>query len=93
MKPSIDLIKKTYIQIIRHSLSQPEEIDQILMAMAAEDLAAKTPVASGVKLISSLRNADRSAFSTVAGFSYGISHKKTSSRLPDHYLFFAPRNV
>jgi hypothetical protein len=91
MKPSIDLIKNTYIQIIRHSLSQPEEIDQILMAMAAEDLAAKTHVANGAKLIESVRNADRSVFSTVAGFSYGVSHKKSSPRLPDHYLFFASR--
>jgi hypothetical protein len=93
MKPSIDLIKKTYVQIIRHSLTQPEEIDLILRAMAAEDIAAKTPVASGAKLIDAERNADRSGFSTVEGFSYGVSHRKSSHRLPDHYLFFACRNV
>jgi hypothetical protein len=93
MKPSIDLIKKAYVQIIRHSLTQPEEIDLILLAMAAEDMAAKTHVANGANLIAAIRNADRSGFSTVEGFSYGISHRKTSSRLPDHYLFFASRNV
>jgi cell division septum initiation protein DivIVA len=93
MKPSIDLIKKMYVQVIRHNLTQPEEIDQILMAMAAKGLATKTPVASGAKLIDSVRNAERSGFSTVAGFSYGVSHKKPSHRLPDHYLFFESKNV
>ena len=93
MKPSIDLIKNIYVQVIRHSLTQPEEIDQILLAMATDDLAAMTPVASGAKLIDSVRNADRSGFSTAAGFSYGVSHKKSSPSLPDHYLFFESRNV
>lgn len=93
MKPSIDLIKNIYIHIVRHNLSQPEEIDQVLMAMAAEDLATKTPIASAAKLIETVRNVERSGFSTVAGFSYGVTHRKSSHRLPDHYLFFAPRNV
>jgi hypothetical protein len=91
MKPSIDLIKNIYTQVIRHSLSQPEEIDQILKIIAAEDLAANTPIACGMKLIQTARNAEHGAFPTEEGFSYGVSRRKSAHRLPDHYLFFASR--
>jgi hypothetical protein len=91
MKPSIDLIKNLYTQVIRHSLSQPEEIDFVLMNMAAEDLAANTPIASGVKLIGAARDTAHGSFPTVDGFSYGVTYKKPSYCQPDHYLFFASK--
>jgi hypothetical protein len=91
MKPSIDLIKDIYTQVIRHNLSQPEEIDQVLLSMATEDLSASTPTASGMKLIGPARDAAHGSFPTAAGFSYGVIHKKPSHSLPDHYLFFASR--
>jgi hypothetical protein len=91
MKPSIDLIKNIYTQVIRHSLSQPEEIDQILMKMAAEDLAQNSPLENGVKLVQATRNSGHGNFPTAEGFSYGVTHRKSAHRLPDHYLFFASR--
>jgi hypothetical protein len=91
MKPSIDLIKNIYTQVIRHNLSQPEEIDHVLMTMAAEDLAANTAIASAMKLIEAARDTAHGSFPTVDGFSYGVTHRKSSYCQPDHYLFFASR--
>jgi hypothetical protein len=91
MKTGIDLIKNLYTQVIRHNLTQPEEIDQILMKMAADDLVQNTPVENGLKLVHTARNAEHGSFPTLAGFSYGVAHRKSAQRLPDHYLFFASR--
>ena len=92
MKANFDLIKNIYADIIRHNLSQPEEIDQALLLMAAEDLAISTPIAGGMKLLDAVNN-ERNEYAAMAGFSDGMAHKKSVQRVPDHYMFFASRNV
>ncbi len=59
MKPDINQIPDLSAQVIKHRLTQPEEVDQILMAIAAQK---------------------------AAGTSYGVAHRKSPPRLPDHYL-------
>ncbi|MDO8926966.1 MAG: hypothetical protein Q7U94_08655 [Sideroxyarcus sp.] len=34
-----------------------------------------------------------SRYASMTGLSYGVAHRKTSLRVPDHYMFFASRNV
>lgn len=92
MKPGIELIKDIYTQVIRHSLSQPEEIDQVLLKMAAEDLAASTPITSAMKLMETAPCAECENFPVLAGISYGMAQRKFIRRVPDHYLFFSARN-
>ena len=60
---------------MRHNLSQPEEIDQILMAMAAQDLASNSP--------GSNRNGGPEEFTPATNISFGVVHHKTAHGLPD----------
>jgi len=59
MKPDINPIPAPSVHVIKPRLTQPEEVDQILMAIAAQK---------------------------AAGASYGVVHRKSPPRLPDHYL-------
>lgn len=78
MKTSIAL--HPHPPVIRRSLSQPEEIDLILMTLAARDRAAHRPAESG-------------KYACLSGFTYGVAQKRATQRVPDHYMFFSSRNV
>lgn len=93
MKTGLDLIKNLYSQVIRHNLTQPEEIDRVLFEMAAEDMALETPLAVGARLVETALSGERSETAMAASLSYGIMHRITTPRLPDHYMFHAPRQV
>lgn len=66
-----------------HCLTQPEEIDHILMAMAGDDMEADTPIPDGVHLSGFIRDVERDEFVRVEGFSYGVAHKKSAHGLSD----------
>ena len=55
-----------------HNLTQPEEIDRILMTMADHDTEAGAPIPDGAQSRGTIvRDAERDEFATVAGLSYG----------------------
>lgn len=60
MKPDINPIPNLSVHVVKRRLTQPEEVDQILMNIAAQKAAACV--------------------------SYGMTHRKSPPRLPDHYL-------
>ena len=66
-----------------HSLTQPDEIDHILMTMLGQGMEMDTPVQNGVQLGGATRNAERDGFVMEPEFSYGAVHKKSAYGLPD----------
>jgi hypothetical protein len=58
MKPGINPIPDFNVHVIKHRLTQPQEVDLILMAIAAQDLALSHPTAEGAQLIETQRNTD-----------------------------------
>ncbi|HEU0233542.1 MAG TPA: hypothetical protein VFQ94_00215 [Gallionella sp.] len=65
------------------NLTQPEEIDHILMAMAGHDMKAGTPIPDGAQLNGAIHDFGCDESIGVTGFSYGIAHKKSAHGLPD----------
>lgn len=63
------------------NLTQPEEIDHILMAMAGHDMKAGTSIPDRAQLNGVIHDFDE--LIGVAGFSYGIAHKKSAHGLSD----------
>ncbi len=63
------------------NLTQPEEIDHILMAMAGHDMKAGTPIPDGAQLNGAIHDFDESI--GVTDFSYGMAHKKSAHGLSD----------
>jgi len=63
------------------NLTQPEEIDHILMTMAGHDMKAGTPIPDGAQLNRAIHDFDESI--GVAGFSYNVAHKKSVHGLSD----------
>lgn len=66
-----------------HSLTQPDEIDHILMAMLGQDMEIDTPIQNGVQLNGVARDVECDEFAMVPEFSYGAVHKKSAYDLPD----------
>ena len=64
------------------NLTQPEEIDHILMAMAGHDMKADTPIPDGAQLNGALHGFGSDEPIGVAGFSYGMAQKKSAHGLP-----------
>lgn len=64
------------------NLTQPEEIDHILMAMAGHDMKAGTPTPDGAQLNGAIHGFGSDEPIGVAGFSCGIAHKKSAHGLP-----------
>jgi hypothetical protein len=58
MKPEIKPISDLSIHVIKPRLTQPEEVDQVLMAMMAQDLATCLPTADGAQLVDTVQIAD-----------------------------------
>ena len=58
MKADINPISDSSIHVISPRLTQPQEVDLILMAMAAQDLAPSPPTVDGAQLFATQRNAD-----------------------------------
>lgn len=61
------------------NLTQPEEIDHVLMEMAGHDTKAGVPIQDGAKLDGAKCNGSIGA----TGSSYGIAHGKPAHCLPD----------
>lgn len=59
------------------NLTQPEEIDRILMAMAGCDMKAGASIPDEVPLSGNLRDAERSEFAMGADFPYGTAPTKS----------------
>ncbi len=66
-----------------HCLTQPEEIDHILMAMAGNEMGADTPNPDGVQSSKASRNIERDGITRVADTSYEVAHKKPALGLSD----------
>ena len=62
------------------NLTQPEEIDRILMAMAGRDMTADTPVPDGVPSSGNIRDAGRDEPVMGTDFSYGATPAKSLDR-------------
>lgn len=58
-----------------HCLTQPEEIDHILMAMAGDDMEVDTPIPDGVQSSEATRDVERDGLASVADFPYGAAHE------------------
>ncbi|HEU0219688.1 MAG TPA: hypothetical protein VFQ98_02635 [Gallionella sp.] len=58
------------------NLTQPEEVDHILMAMAVHDMEAETPIPDGAQSSGAVRDTERDELSMAAGFPCGVVHKK-----------------
>lgn len=65
------------------NLTQPEEIDRILLAMAGHDMTAGTPIRGGAQLDGVIHDIECDEPIEVTGFSYGATHKKPVHGLPD----------
>lgn len=66
-----------------HCLTQPEEIDQILNAMAGEDREVDTPTPDGVQLGGTILDVERDGRTVVASFHCSVVHEKSAYGLPD----------
>jgi hypothetical protein len=64
-------------------LTQLEEADHILIAMAGHDMEVKKPIPDGVQLSETLREAKRDKLTMTSGFSNGEVHKKSEHGFPD----------
>ena len=64
-----------------HCLTQPEEIDRILMAMAGHDMEVDMPIQGGVQLSGAIRDVKRDELAAASGFTYGETHMKSSHSL------------
>lgn len=62
------------------NLTQPEEIDHVLMEMAGRDMKAGTPAPEGGLLNGARYECDEAI--GVTGFSYGMAQKKSAHGLP-----------
>lgn len=51
-----------------HNLTQPEEIDHILMAIAGDDMEVDTPISDGVQLSGAILDIERGKFAKVTDF-------------------------
>jgi hypothetical protein len=58
MKPDFNQNPDLNIHVFKPRLTQPEEVDQILMSMVAQDLAHNAPTAEGAQLVETQQNAD-----------------------------------
>lgn len=58
-----------------HNLTQPEEIDRILMTMAVYDSEEDMPAPDGAQLRRTIRGAQLGEFATASDFSCGIGLK------------------
>lgn len=58
-----------------HCLTQPEEIDHILMSMADDDTEVDAPIPDGVQSGGAIRGVGREEFAMAPGFSSGAMQK------------------
>jgi len=58
------------------NLTQPEEVDHILMAMAGHDMEAETPIPDGAQLNGVIHDFECDESIGAAGFPCGVVHKK-----------------
>lgn len=65
-----------------HCLTQPEEIDHILKAMAGHDTKADASIPDGAQLSGAIQSAERGELVAATGFSYGDVYKKSEHGLP-----------
>ena len=66
-----------------HCLTQPEEIDHILMAMAGDDMEVDMPIPDGLQPSGANRDIERDEFARMASFPYDVVHKKSVHSLSD----------
>lgn len=64
------------------NLTQPEEIDYVLMEMAGHDMKAGTPIPDGAQLNGAIHGFGSDEPIGVTGFSCGIAQKKSAHGLP-----------
>lgn len=64
------------------NLTQPEEIDYVLMEMAGHDMKAGTPIPDGAQLNGAIHGFGSDEPIGVAGFSCGLAQKKSAHGLP-----------
>lgn len=65
------------------NLTQPEEIDRVLMEMAAHTMEAGKPISDDTLLNGCNHDPKRNWSDGVADFSYSIAHEKQMHGLPD----------
>ena len=63
------------------NLTQPEEVDHVLMEMARYALEACAPGSRGVHISEIIREAERKKLAMSLGFSSGLVHKKSARGL------------
>jgi len=68
---------------MNHCLTQPEEIDHILMAMAGDDMEVDTPIPDGAQSSGATRDIKRDDFTRAVNFAYDAAHKKPAHGLSD----------
>lgn len=66
-----------------HCLTQPEEIDHILMTMAGDDMEMNTPIPDGVQSSGAVLDVEREEFAVMDGFPCGATQKKSARGLSD----------
>lgn len=66
-----------------HCLTQPEEIDHILMSMADDDTEVDAPIPEGVRPSGATRDVEREELVMAPGFPYGEMHKESAHGLSD----------
>jgi len=69
--------------IMSQNLTQPEEIDYVLMEMAGHDMKAGAPTPDGAQLNGVIHGFECDEAIGVTGFPYGIAHKKSAHGLSD----------
>ena len=69
------------------NLTQPEEIDHILMTMAGHDMKAGAPIPDGAQLSGAIHGFECDESIGVTGFSYDMAHKKSAHGLSDPQPF------
>lgn len=65
------------------NLTQPEEIDHVLMEMAGHDTKVDMPVTDKKYLNGTAQESECGESAVVTSFSYGAVHKKSIHGLPD----------
>jgi len=63
------------------NLTQPEEVDHVLMEMASHAMGAGTAGSRGVQKSEIIRESERIELAKSLGFSYGVVHKKSARGL------------
>ena len=64
-----------------HCLTQPEEIDHILMSMAGDDMEVDAPTPDGVQPSRAILDVECEGSAMAPGYSYGDMHKKSAQGL------------